>query len=55
MLKPECLKAQAKYYKALTWAEKDALENGDWTIVLPSIDLEKDGVYLIRCLNTGIL
>ena len=54
-LNAKCLKAQAKHYKAPTWAEEDALKDGDQTTVLLSTDLKEDGVYLIRCLNTGIL
>ena len=48
------LKAWAKY-KALIWAKEDVLEDSDQAIALPFIDLEEDGVYLVRCLNTGIL
>ena len=51
----EYLKAQAKYYKAPTWAEEDTQEDSDQTMALPFTDLEEDGVYLIRCLDTGIL
>ena len=54
-LNTEYFKALAKYYKALTWAEEDALEDGDKTMALSSTDLEKDGVYLIRYLKTGTL
>ena len=51
----EYLKAQAKYYKAPTWAEEDTQEDSDQTMALSFTDLEEDGVYLIRCLDTGIL
>ena len=49
------LKAQARNYKALTWAEEDILEDGNGLPALPSKDLEEDGVYLVRCLDTGTL
>ena len=48
------LKAWAKY-KALIWAKEDVLEDSDQAIALPFIDLEEDGVYLVKCLNTGVL
>ena len=51
----EYLKAQAKYYKAPTWAEEDTQEDSDQTMALPFTDLEEDRVYLIRCLDTGTL
>ena len=51
----EYLQARAKYYKAPTWAEKDTQEDSVHKLALPSTDLEEDGVYLVRCLNTGIL
>ena len=51
----EYLKAQAKHYRAPTWAKEDTQEDGDQNTALPSTNLEKDGVYLVRCLNIGIL
>ena len=51
----EYLQAQAKYYKAPTWAEEDTQEDGVHKLALSSTNLEKDGVYLIRCLDTGKL
>ena len=51
----EYLRAWAKHYKAPTWAEEDIQEDSDHYQVLSSEDLDKDGVYLVRCLNTGIL
>ena len=49
------LRAQAKHYKAPTWAEEDIQEDMDHYQALSSEDLDEDRVYLIRCLNTGIL
>ena len=54
-LNAKWLKAWAKHYKALTWAEEDILEDSDYNTILLSTDLEEDRVYLIRCLDTGIL
>ena len=54
-LNAECLKAQAKHYKALTQAKEDTLEDGDQDMTLLFTDLEEDRVYLVRCLNIGIL
>ena len=51
----EYLQAQAKHYKAPTWAEEDTQENGVYKLALSSTDLEEDGVYLVRCFNTGNL
>ncbi|ETW78670.1 hypothetical protein HETIRDRAFT_219397, partial [Heterobasidion irregulare TC 32-1] len=49
---PEYLRARAKHYAAPTWAEEDTPEDGVRLSALPSTDLEEDGVYLVRCLNT---
>ena len=54
-LNTECLKAQAKYYKALTQAEKNTLEDDDQDTALPFTDVKENRVYLVRCLNIGIL
>ena len=54
-LNAKYLKTQAKHYKALTWAEEDTQEDSDQNMALPSIDLEEDRVYLIKCLNMGTL
>ena len=54
-LNSERLKARTRNYKAPTWAEEDVQEDGDNQSTLPSTDIKEDGVYLVRCLNTGIL
>ena len=54
-LNAECLKARTRNYKAPTWAEEDTQEDGNDRSTLPSTDIEEDGVYLVRCLDTGIL
>ena len=54
-LNAKYLKTWAKHYKAPIWAKEDTQEDGDQNTALPSTDLEEDGVYLVRCLNTGIL
>ena len=51
----EYLQARVKHYKAPTWAEEDTQENGVYKFALSSTDLEEDGVYLVRCFNTGNL
>ena len=54
-LNAKYLRAWAKHYKAPTWAEEDIQEDSDQTTVLSFEDLDEDGVYLVRCLNTGTL
>ncbi|ETW80302.1 hypothetical protein HETIRDRAFT_229282, partial [Heterobasidion irregulare TC 32-1] len=49
------LRTQARNYTAPTWAEEEPQEGGGPLSALPSTDLDEEGVYLVRYLETGQL